>query len=106
MQFKKYLSGSVAVLAADMAAGYLPGAIDVAGLPVRKAVAAAGGSYASHYLLGGEKGIMKALINGIGALAAAEVATRFVPLSLSLGPIDAVRLAAGAVGSWGVDKIT
>ncbi len=107
MNVKKLAVGAGAVLAADLAAGYLPAAIDFAGLPVRKALAATGGVFAAGKLgFGGSTSLKSAMLHAVGAVAAAELATKFVPASVTVGPFDLVRLGAGAVGIWGVDKIT
>lgn len=103
---KKYLKGAAAVLAADVGSGFLPDNFDFAGLPVRKGAAAVGGFYLAAKALGGEGASLKsAVLGGIASLAAAELASKFLPVSLSVGPVDVARLAAGAAGVWASDKV-
>lgn len=104
MNYKPFVVGAAGAVAADMFAEKLPPNIDVAGLPVRAAVAAFAAVYATHYALSGKPSLMAAAVKAVGSVAGSKLANKFGP-AISAGPVNVTSAVGGAVGAWGADKL-
>ncbi len=100
MNYKPFVVGAASVVAGDFLESKLPTALDVGGLPVRKAVSAIAGAYGAKYALTGKPTLMSAAIAGMAALAAAELTTKVSPFEKTVGPFAVVRTLGAGAGAW------
>lgn len=102
MSFKQDVAvGAGAVVGADFLGPKLAptvmGFVGPFGAHVARYGAAAAGAYAGSFI-GGKLTIVGALVRGAIALAAADAVTCYAGISFPVGPIDAARVGAGALG--------
>jgi len=101
----KLLIGAGAVLSGDMLGMRLPASLDFGGLPVRQYGASVAGVWLLEKAMGQGVSFMRAAIQGIAAMAAADLQDSLVKLRFEAAGINLARLGAGAVGVWGASKL-
>lgn len=92
---KSAVAGAAGSVVGDLATTFVPGAVDVGGMPVRQYGGACLGAYAGLKAMKGHASVMNVLLLGVLGTMGANLGSRFLP-SFSLGPVNVTRAAASA----------